>query len=68
MRDAVTRIGPNAIVQLGAAFAAREETGLARIVYGRAACPALLDRPPAEMVDERIVARLFGEVVQSTDA
>mgnify|MGYP006273324255 CR=1 FL=1 len=53
------RIGPNAVLQTAAALRAMGGEALAARVFGGAGLGAHLDAPPASMVDERVVARLF---------
>ena len=60
--EAVGLVGPNAVLQLMAAFRA---AGLGRFVaplLAAAGVPEWLERPPGEMVDERAVARLHQAV------
>ena len=62
MTEAAARIGPNAIIQLGETFAARDNSAKAKVIYAAAGCLPLLSHPPERMVDESIVARLFTTV------
>ena len=52
-------VGPNAIIQLGSALLAGPGPTVAERVYARAGLAALLAAPPAEMLDQRVPARLF---------
>ncbi|WP_376987482.1 bacteriochlorophyll 4-vinyl reductase [Bosea sp. R86505] len=53
-------LGPNAVIQLGAALrAAPGLAGAAERVFARAGCTRLLASAPDEMIDEAIPARLF---------
>ncbi len=58
------RIGPNAVIQLGEALAARGEDRLAREVYRAAGHADWIAAPPGEMVSEIEVARLHGALVR----
>ena len=60
--EGVAKIGPNAIIQLGETFAARQNMAQAQAIYAAAGCLPLLTHPPAHMIDEAIVARLFTAV------
>lgn len=55
-------IGPNAVIQLGAALCAVLGKETAQRVYDTAGCAALLDAPPHEMIDERVPASLFRQL------
>jgi divinyl protochlorophyllide a 8-vinyl-reductase len=56
----VGQIGPNAVIQLGAALcAAPDARAAAERIYARAGFAALLHDPPMSMIDETIPARLF---------
>lgn len=55
-------IGPNAVIQLGAALSARLGKETAQRVYDAAGCGPLLDAPPHEMIDERVPVRLFRQL------
>jgi divinyl protochlorophyllide a 8-vinyl-reductase len=56
--EAAHRIGPNAILQVAEALRALQGEASARRVFGAAGLSGLLDRPPARMTDERLVAAL----------
>lgn len=53
------KVGPNAILQLGHALREHQGERIARDVYTAAGLPDLLEAPPSEMVDERLVSALF---------
>jgi divinyl protochlorophyllide a 8-vinyl-reductase len=53
------RVGPNAVIQLANALAEGLGPEAASRVFGAAGCAALLEKPPEEMIDERVPARLF---------
>lgn len=53
------RVGPNAVIQLGAAVTAGCGRSAAERVYARAGHPALLDAPPGTMIDEAVPRALF---------
>ena len=53
------RVGPNAVIQLANALAEGLGPEAARQVFGAAGCAHLLEKPPGEMIDERIPAHLF---------
>ncbi|MEM6971417.1 MAG: bacteriochlorophyll 4-vinyl reductase [Pseudomonadota bacterium] len=53
------RIGPNAVIQLGAAMRALEGETAARRLFARAGHLDLLDHPPAAMIDQRVPIALF---------
>lgn len=57
------KIGPNAAIQLSEAFSANGMKDLAVQIYSKAGCESLLSHPPQDMIDESVVARLFGNVV-----
>ena len=59
------KIGPNAIIQLGETLTARGALDKAAEVYAKAGCLAFLAKPPAAMVEEQYVQRLF---TATTDA
>ncbi len=61
------RIGPNAIIQMGEALAARHEDQRARRIFGRAGLLPYLDQPPVAMVHQGEVARLFAAVADEPD-
>lgn len=65
---APSRVGPNAIIQLGEALCDRYGREVAGEVYGAAGMCALLDQPPQEMVDEQLVAALFRALRQRLPA
>lgn len=67
MMETAAKIGPNAIIQLGETFAARNALPRAAEIYARAGCRPLLDHPPDAMTDESIVARLFLAVAQTME-
>lgn len=52
-------IGPNSVIQLAHALEAGPGAAGSRRVFAAAGQPGLLDDLPAEMIDERIPARLF---------
>jgi divinyl protochlorophyllide a 8-vinyl-reductase len=52
-------VGPNAVLQLAAALRDRHGEEVARAVFARAGCPALLREPPTAMVDEHAAADCF---------
>jgi divinyl protochlorophyllide a 8-vinyl-reductase len=54
------QVGPNAVIQLGAALcAAPDARDAAERIYAQAGCSELLHTPPTAMIDEAIPARLF---------
>ena len=57
--DARSRVGPNAVIQLGHALRAQHGKALAIQVYEAAGLRGWLDQPPEDMVDERAVDQLF---------
>lgn len=57
--DAFARIGPNAVIQLGVILKQRLGNDTAAKIFAEAGLSPLLDAPPAEMVDERDVNRLY---------
>ncbi len=61
-------IGPNAVIQLGNALRARLGEDMAQRIYEAAGCALLLDTPPNEMIDERVPARLFGQLWRTLPA
>jgi divinyl protochlorophyllide a 8-vinyl-reductase len=64
---ASARIGPNAIIQMGEALAARHEGTRAERIYSRAGLLPYLAQPPTAMVHEGEVARLFRAVSDEPD-
>ena len=60
--SSVSRIGPNAVLQLVEALKARDFADLVGPLFRHAAAADWLEAPPSAMVDERRVARLHREV------
>lgn len=63
-RAVPTRIGPNAIIQVGSALRGRLGVDVARELFEAVSLGPLLHTPPTAMVDERDAARLFRELFQ----
>ncbi len=57
--DARSRVGPNAVIQLGHALRAQHRKALAIQVYEAAGLREWLDQPPQGMVNEGAVNQLF---------
>jgi len=55
----VGKVGPNAVIQLGAAMTARLGREAAEALYDKAGVGGLLDNPPAEMIDQAIPAHMM---------
>ncbi len=60
-------VGPNAVIQLGAALRERLGEDAARQIFAEAGLLAMLTEPPGEMVDERSVARLYRALFASVE-
>ena len=60
----VGQIGPNAVIQLERALKVMQGVDAAEVLFRRAGHGDLLIEPPAQMVDERIPARLFAQLWQ----
>ncbi len=58
-------VGPNAVIQLAHALRDLNGTDAARQVFERAGFGELLDRPPTQMIDERVPAALFAALWQN---
>ena len=56
------RVGPNAVIQLGAALRARLGAHTTRAVFAGAGLQAMLERPPAGMVEQAEAAALFASL------
>lgn len=56
--DAAARIGPNAVTRMAEALRALHGETVAARIFGAAALGGMLSHPPADMIDERDVARL----------